>query len=464
MALGCFYEILLYTMMLHDIGIMQQALAADQFEPPPPPDPPPPDDAPFPTFPPSGLLRRETETMGPFEKGWAEAAEQSETKASIVKAFNYIDDRIRNKAAVGPTPLPVRNLMGDGSRSEAEVGPTPLPVRTSNSQRNLVGTRSFSSQVQLAQNVETNNPMLPQWYHNGQMPNPKTDLSFEYQSSIGRDGYEPDPLRPASEFFGPFRIDYKHHTLFLDNWNLNINSKLDRGGMGNLVVGLNQSFDRARNSVILGDSNRAVGSYGLVAGRYNMVKGRGAVITGGEHNLATGTFANVAGGAGNNATAVFASVRGGHDNLASGPFSVVSGGLHNVAEGAESTVTAGFNNRVFGNMSSINGGANNTIAVWNVSATIQGGDRVGTNVVTGPPEIIIPTAENTDNPSALAACNSPACDEEELKSEERIAAGKKRNAGHDHPMGGGEPTVRRRRSPPGVLHVHGHDDEGNAIH
>merc|ERR1719428_689531 len=86
----------------------------------------------------------------------------------------------------------------------------------------------------------------PSWFHNGQMPNPATDLAFEYQSSIGRDAYEPDPLRPASEFFGPFRIDYKHHTLVLDNWNLAINTLLDRGGMGNLVVGLNQSFDRAR--------------------------------------------------------------------------------------------------------------------------------------------------------------------------------------------------------------------------
>eukprot|EP00746_Dinoflagellata_sp_MGD_P127990 gnl/MRDRNA2_/MRDRNA2_62441_c0_seq2.p1 gnl/MRDRNA2_/MRDRNA2_62441_c0~~gnl/MRDRNA2_/MRDRNA2_62441_c0_seq2.p1 ORF type:complete len:509 (+),score=94.89 gnl/MRDRNA2_/MRDRNA2_62441_c0_seq2:98-1624(+) len=498
MVFGCFYRnFFLYTITLPATGISKQITltAEDELEPPPPPPPgPPPPDGPFPPLPAIGMLRRENEAHGPFEKEWGKQEQSdslSETKANIVKAFDYIDNRIRNKIEARTTPMPARtsnakeHKEGD-STHDLEAAPTPLPAFwTLHMNKNDLSTGQPSSGLQVAQYPPpgmpppgylpphmnpppyppppmpppttpspTQPPPNPPWYHNGRMPDPKTDLKFEYQSAIGRDGYEPDPLRPASEFFGPFRLDYKHHTLYLENWNLAIQSMLDRGGMGNLVVGLHHSYDKARNSVILGDSNEAIGSYGLVAGRHNKINGRGAVISGGAHNLASGVFSSVGGGTENNATAVFASVRGGKFNLASGPFSVVTGGTHNIAAGAESVVNAGFNNVVLGNMSAINGGVNNSIPVWNVSAVIEGGALVGADVVTGPPEIFVPTAENTDNPDALAACDSPECGEEESRIEEKTAAARVHKAGHDHYQGGGVPEIRRRRSAP-VLPRHG---------
>lgn len=412
-------------------ALSRLATDQDQMEPPPPPPENP--------WPSAGMLRREKEAEGPFERGWSEQ-EQAESKASIARAFQYIDHKIGDK-----------------------VGDSPLSQRTSSSQKDLLHPRPRSSQLQVVEepdNEEDENPSarkVPSWYFNGMIPDPQKDLKFEYQSSIGRDGFEPDPLRPTSEFFGPFRIDYQHHTLTLENWNLAVSSNLDRGGMGNLIVGLNHTYDRARNSVLLGDSNRLDGSYGLVSGRYNFAKGRGAVITGGQKNIASGVYSTVAGGYQNNATGMFASVRGGENNLASGQFSMVSGGLTNIAGGSESTVTAGYNNRVLGNISSINGGVNNTIHEWNISATVEGGFGAGSDIVTGPPEIAIETAENTDNPSGLAAVaeDCAACGEELLRTEEKTAEGRVHNAGHFHHMGGGTPEVRRRRSAPTVLNKMG---------
>jgi len=409
----CYFgAFLLCTIVSTAVATVQRVVSENQLElevPPPPPDDPSP----------SGMLRREKEKEdGPFERGW----EQVERKASIMRAFDYIDHRIENK------------LQADRISQ---------PPRTSNLQESVLGVGSAgSSQLEVGHDKE-----VPPLGLSGVIPHPKTDLSFEYQSAIGRDGYEPDPLRSASEFFGPFRLDYKHHTVYLENWNMAINTRLNRGGMGNLIVGLNHSYDQARNSVILGDSNSVVGSYGLVTGEYNAAHGRGAVITGGAFNQANAPFSSVAGGSHNNAAAIFSSVRGGENNLASGQFSVVTGGQHNIAAALESTVTAGYNNRVLGNSSSINGGAFNTVPEWNTSETIEGGERVGAVHVTGPPPIEVVAAENTDNPVGLVtACGSAACEEEDLETREKTAAARVHLAGHDHEIGDGVPEVRRRRS------------------
>jgi len=366
----------------------------------------------------SAMLRREEEAVeeppppplwhpseeeaaeeGPFER----EEEEHEAKANIAKAFEYIDQKIGDRLEAGKTTdYSQRDLLSHRTQiptSSLEVNKDPAPPAT-------IG----GHQKKGKRNV------VPAWFNNGHVKK-RNDLAFEYQSAVGRDGYEPDPLRPASEFFGPFRVDYKHHTLYLENWNLAMNTRLDRGGMGNLVVGLNHSYARARNSVILGDSNVMQGSYGVVAGRYNKVTGRGGVVSGGERNLASGSFASVAGGSDNNATAMFATVTGGERNRASGTFSVVSGGEHNVADASESTVTAGFFNINEGNVSSINGGVNNTINRENVSATIQGGRAQGVEAVTGPPELMISTAEDTNNPGGLlTACGSAECEEEEVET------------------------------------------------
>merc|ERR1719487_74572 len=90
---------------------------------------------------------------------------------------------------------------------------------------------------------------VPLWYKQGHTGTPG-DIDFEYQSAIGRDGYEPNPVQPNSEYFGPFRIDYLKHTIYLEDWNFNIDTTFDAPGWGNLIVGENQSFKGTFNSAI----------------------------------------------------------------------------------------------------------------------------------------------------------------------------------------------------------------------
>merc|ERR1719252_106166 len=135
----------------------------------------------------------------------------------------------------------------------------------------------------------------PTWYHGGFPPNDNA-LQFMYQASIGRDGFEPDPTEPVCEFFGPFKLDYGTHTIYLTDWNLAIGTKLQRYGMGNVIVGLNQTWTDARNGLIVGNSNQLKGSYGVVAGKENRAFGRGAVVDGGFQNDVRTEYGNVNGG------------------------------------------------------------------------------------------------------------------------------------------------------------------------
>lgn len=266
----------------------------------------------------------------------------------------------------------------------------------------------------------------PPWYHQGHMPGP-ADLRFEYQASIGRDGYEPDPLRPASEFFGPFRLDYRHHAVIMDNWNFAIKTDIKRVGEGNLIVGEKNKWHRAANSVLLGTNNFARGEYAFVAGKNNVANGVGTTVTGGEDNDATGHQNSVSGGTKNYAKGAFSTILGGHGNKATGEYSDITGGLHGTASGKTSTVTGGWRNQAMGLHTAVNGGGNNTVPEANNSAAVDGGSSVGWPAPTARPGLDVPAgAVEQDMPPCAQGDPCLQVVQDEIKANSR--RGKKERA------------------------------------
>jgi len=163
--------------------------------------------------------------------------------------------------------------------------------------------------------------------------------------SHGKSAYEPDYLRDGSEYFGPFRLDYKTHTVELADWNLDVESSQDLPGRGDISVGPHNYFFDATNS--------------FVGGRNNIVRGNGAVIMGGEDNSADGTTVTVAGGSRNVAKGFGSTVSGGYRNEAIGSHIAVAGGVKNVAKGKYGSIIGGEDNEANGEESSILGGQGN---------------------------------------------------------------------------------------------------------
>lgn len=267
---------------------------------------------------------------------------------------------------------------------------------------------------------------VPSWYHGGQAPN-NGALKFEYQASIGRDGFEPDPTEPVCEFFGPFKIDYGAHTIYLENWNLMVGTKLERYGMGNLIVGLNHTFREARNGVVFGKSNQLKGSYGAVTGEENFARGRGAVVDGGYQNVARADYGNVNGGQKNNVTTHFAVVEGGYGNSATAPFSAVGGGENNLVDGFVATIMGGRRNEALANLSAIIGGTMNIIPPTAISETVRGGSKGNVPTPEPPKALVIEPGEYSPkkaesskelNYAALGCASAENCEQEEEEEEQ----------------------------------------------
>jgi hypothetical protein len=135
-------------------------------------------------------------------------------------------------------------------------------------------------------------------------------------------------------------------------------------GLGNLTIGYNARRDyweypdvrTGSHSLILGDFNNYSSYGGLVAGYWNTISGRYALVSGGRLNKAIGDYASVTGGIVNTASGNFASVRGGYWNTASGPYASVSGGWDNRATGERASVAGGGSNLAMGHAASVSGG------------------------------------------------------------------------------------------------------------
>jgi hypothetical protein len=154
-----------------------------------------------------------------------------------------------------------------------------------------------------------------------------------------------------------------------------LGSTLTRNGLGNLIVGYNESrqgtpecsgstdprcIDNRTGShnVVVGERHNFSVYGGLVIGEDNEISGAFASISGGHSNTASGSFASVSAGVRNTASGFDASVIGGIFNTASGTQASVSGGENNTASGISSSVSGGENNTASGQFSSVSGGSN----------------------------------------------------------------------------------------------------------
>jgi uncharacterized coiled-coil protein SlyX len=122
--------------------------------------------------------------------------------------------------------------------------------------------------------------------------------------------------------------------------NLVIGDENNYSQYGGLVVGFQNTINRAYASVSGGTVNTASGLY--------------ASVSGGADNTASGNAASVSGGQVNTASEGYASVSGGSINKASGPYASVSGGSYNTASGINSSVSGGGNGIGGGNTASMN--------------------------------------------------------------------------------------------------------------
>lgn len=171
--------------------------------------------------------------------------------------------------------------------------------------------------------------------------------------------YEPDYFRDESEWFGPFRLDYHTHTVWVEDWNFRISSKASKPGHGNFAVGPDQYLEHATNS--------------FVSGRRNVGRGDSVAVLGGAANLAKGDGSVVVGGEGNVANAKFATVAGGFHDYARGDYSLALGGSRDMAEGESSAVIGGRAGLNEAKMAVIAGGNANSVKSVAQYATIAGG-------------------------------------------------------------------------------------------
>jgi hypothetical protein len=161
-----------------------------------------------------------------------------------------------------------------------------------------------------------------------------------------------------------------------------LGSTLTTNGLGNLIVGYNESREPFEPDVRTGSHNVIVGEFhnfssfagiavggrheisnifaSLVGGVVNTASGDGASVFGGDRNTASGTLATVCGSDLSTASGNFSSVSGGAANTASGPFASVSGGRENTASGFAASVSGGEKNTASGSFSSVSGGLQRT--------------------------------------------------------------------------------------------------------
>jgi hypothetical protein len=150
-------------------------------------------------------------------------------------------------------------------------------------------------------------------------------------------------------------------------------------GLGNLIVGYNESRDGATppdnrtgsHNVVVGVANNFSSFGGLVVGNFNTISGGFASVSGGDFNTASGPFSSVSGGTTNTASGNSSSVSGGSDNSASGDSSSVSGGGNNTASSVNASVSGGQFSTASGVDSSVSGGEQNTASGW--GSSVSGG-------------------------------------------------------------------------------------------
>lgn len=204
------------------------------------------------------------------------------------------------------------------------------------------------------------------------------DITKDIQLPLELTAFETDHWNDLSEYFGPFRLDYASHTIEVPGWNLIVESRTYSPGRGNLVIGNQNFYNDADNSLLSGKHHTARGrQISVVGGKDDVAEGQGIVIMGGEQNTARGNYTVVDGGYRNEADSSYSVVEGGVKNAADGVFASISGGQENLALGYSSSITGGKANEIMsmGKYAAVHGGVGNKLK-GNYS-TIGGG--VGQN-------------------------------------------------------------------------------------
>ena len=160
-------------------------------------------------------------------------------------------------------------------------------------------------------------------------------------------------------------------------------------GLGNLVVGYNETPSGLQTQERHGSHNLIVGSQhrydsvgGVVAGLRNTISGYFTTVSGGRDNYAEGYYTSVSGGLMNHSKDFLSSISGGYNNSASGgrwcgPDAIcdgaasVSGGGGNVVNGPFSSISGGYANTASGPFTSVSGGGGNVAT--GPKASVSGG-------------------------------------------------------------------------------------------
>ena len=154
-------------------------------------------------------------------------------------------------------------------------------------------------------------------------------------------------------------------------------------GLGNLIIGYNESPSGLKSgersgshNLVVGIGHRYSGVGGLIAGRGHEVSSHFGAVIGGADNKVTIEYGAIVGGWENHvdgdALGLFSTIVGGRDNFADSVAAVVVGGEFNRAEGVYAGVFGGGNNKADNAYGAIVGGRYNETASGSYG-TVTGG-------------------------------------------------------------------------------------------
>ncbi len=129
-------------------------------------------------------------------------------------------------------------------------------------------------------------------------------------------------------------------------------------GLGNLIIGYNESFIPINNESFPMEEENKSGSHNIVLGAGHNYSSYGGIVSG-YNNAIMSPYANVTGGRQNQALEDYSSISGGHLHIANGNTSSISGGFENLTAGNASSVSGGRENRATVRYASVSGGFHN---------------------------------------------------------------------------------------------------------
>jgi hypothetical protein len=233
------------------------------------------------------------------------------------------------------------------------VALAPMPARADDVGKEIAALQTEVADLQsLVGNLQTSNSTLAK-----QVNTLQSQLAaVESNPALALGPFVSVDPNPEIGVMGP-HIIFKGANIHVISGSGATNDNDNPTGLGNLIIGYDESFSPAQGgsppTMVIdrgGSHNLVIGRFnnftkaafgGLVAGEENTISNEAASVSGGVDNTASGHRASVSGGFGNTASGQFASISGGNSNIASGTGSSASGGVENTASGSDSIVIGG---------------------------------------------------------------------------------------------------------------------------